>query len=382
MLRNATSFRITAPGKLILCGEHAVVYGKKAIASAINLRTCLVAHVCDKNASASASDDIEGDFVICDGEHSFRINEAAFTSLRDTLKHVQDTSVDSLVRCIQVQSDCTHQILDAVKLMLLVFGRHITWSDLSVYRLSISTEVPIAAGLGSSAALAVCLATFFLIVAKQVPPVELDPTSLKLINEHAFYIEKLFHGTPSGIDNYVATYGKYVSFEKGEHGAIIESFDSQLRLDVLVVNSGLPKRTLDQVNKVRRLHDRHPSMIASLLDSVHKLVESFTTTLRQATDAASMSSLNELIDINQGLLYALQVSNVELDRIVSLAREHKFSCKITGAGGGGCCYVLLNSNDQNENERLCELMKSLEANRFASFKTMLGCQGVRIENTD
>ena len=130
---------ITAPGKLILCGEHAVVYGKKALACAINLRTCL---------RASRHDDFN-DFEVnlVDLDLVLRVDEtqhSAYLSM-DLGKDLYKTnSMKALV--------CMFQLMQG----------KLTWTHLRGFKIDIKSDIPLASGLGSSAAFSVCLATFFL----------------------------------------------------------------------------------------------------------------------------------------------------------------------------------------------------------------------------
>ena len=96
-------------------------------------------------------------------------------------------------------------------------------------------------------------------------------------------IEKIFHGRPSGIDNTVATYGNYVIYAKGEEGKqSVDKFKASETIDlrVLVVDSGVPKDTRQQVANVRKLYERHTSVCEGLLSSVDGIVEKFVKILK------------------------------------------------------------------------------------------------------
>jgi mevalonate kinase len=264
--------------------------------------------------------------------------------------------------------------LDSIYLM--IFGLSLSWLDLSGIKIEIDSQVPLASGLGSSASYSVCLACFFLILSDKLQigiktKTLFDQSELELINKYAFCIEKLFHGKPSGIDNSVATFGNYILFEKGQ---IKEKLNSQSHLPVLIVNSCVPKQTKEQVLKVRELYNKHTNIVDGLMNVIDQIVEKFSQTLRESQNQLD-ETLEDLISLNQGALFSLQICSYELNKIINIAQAHGCKSKLTGAGGGGCCFVLLKQNTDVQS-----LVIDLEANKFKSFMTQLGCGGIRIEN--
>jgi mevalonate kinase len=366
---------ISSPGKLILCGEHSVVYGKKALACSINLRTKLIATL--STAADQAFElvlaDLDNKTVIID-ENEFNLTKHRFK------QHNTVISPDAVFsHLVSLRPDAyIDKPLESIQLMILLTDMQ--WTDLSHYKVNVTSELPLGAGLGSSASFSTCLASFFLTIARRM---QLDDqqqftlTDLELINSHAFQIERIFHGKPSGIDNSIATHGRFLVFEKGSIG---EMFTSPTDLDVLIVNSNVSKKTVMQVEKVRGLYQRHDAVLNQVMSSIDCLVEKFISILkekkRDGDGDDSVQKLRELITINQGLLYALHVTSEALDRIVSLAQSCGFSAKVTGSGGGGCCYVLLNSMQDKSFE---DLIHKLDLNGFTHFKTELGCPGVRLD---
>ena len=93
-----------------------------------------------------------------------------------------------------------------------------------------------------------------------------------------------------------------------------------------------------------------------------------------------MNALNELITINQGILYALHVSHPTLNTIANVAQEYGLACKITGGGGGGCCFILLGAGGESylTEEKQNELCQVLTHKKFSSFETQLGCMGLSV----
>jgi mevalonate kinase len=361
---------LSAPGKLILCGEHSVVYGYKALATSIDLRTHLNAK------QVSINDYFEINLVDLNNK-TIKLDEKKFESIMKTLSDY-DENLEEFIKNFQ-ENDLDNKIANALKLMLFSFKDALKWNVLNGLKVEIKSDIPLASGLGSSASFSVVLSALFLILAGKIKIENqniLNQEHLDTINQHAYYIERLFHGKPSGIDNSVSTYGKYILFEKGQ---IIDKFESNIDLPVLIVNSMIPKQTVQQVSNVRCLYEKHTSIIECVFQSINSLVGKFVNILKQKTSSDSdLKQIEDLININQGLLYSLQISNTQLNLIINLAREFNLSCKITGAGGGGCCFILLHSssisNDYNE------LIQKLTSHKFVPIKTKLGCNGIKIEN--
>ena len=167
------------------------------------------------------------------------------------------TSVfDELLSLVATNEASETKQFKAVKFMLL--ANQISWQDLQNQRAIITSEIPIGSGLGSSASFAICVAAFFLLVAHKIGA-EVSGwtrTDLDSINSHALQLERIFHGTASGIDNTVGTFGRYIVYQQGE----LTPVASALELPVLVVSSGMPKSTMEQVGKVRRLCAQYPEV--------------------------------------------------------------------------------------------------------------------------
>ena len=355
-------FKISAPGKLILCGEHAVVYGKKALASAIGLRTHLTAKK------------IHSQFFEIHLKNNLSFvsyNKTKFDSIKEIYKNKSNDEIIVQMSDLGMEN----KSIIAIMFMISSLGDSLIWDNLMGTNVEIFSEIPLGSGLGSSAAFAVCLSTFFLIKAgiiKMNDSYSLTNENRNIINEYAYFIEKIFHGRPSGIDNTVSTNGNYIIFEKGK----FECVSSEIDLPVLVIDSCVPKRTIEQVAKVRKYYEKYTSFYEPLMNIIDGLVEKFANIIQDKS--SDKSELYDLITINHGLLHSMQVSNSELSRIVSIAQSHGVSCKITGAGGGGCCYAILNNENFNEIQ-LENFVKDLEKHQFTSFKAMLGVKGVHVE---
>lgn len=332
---------ISSPGKLILCGEHSVVYGKKALACSIDLRTRLV--------STSLSDSSDFQLNLLDLNKNISLTQQEFSSIKENGFNVEDN----------------RDIHQKAIFLLVSLIKELKWSHLAGQRVQVKTDIPLAAGLGSSASFSTCLSAYFLLVSGCIQSNRLEDSDLVMINNYSFEIEKLFHGKPSGIDNSVASFGGAVVFENGK---IVEQIrnTSLADLNVLIINSGREKQTQAQVQRVRQINQAHPRSTELIINSINEISDEFIKVIKSPT--IDLDCLNELITMNQGLLHSLHVNNYELNSIISWAQKNGLSAKITGSGGGGCCYALLKPDSQ------------FNFHDFVSYKVRLGCEGVRVDS--
>lgn len=151
------------------------------------------------------------------------------------------------------------------------------------FTIQLKSEIPIGAGLGSSAAFAVCIsAAFYLFTMSQTQPNFVktfnDSASIEereqlnnVVSSWAFLSERIMHGTPSGLDNTVCTFGNVVQFTKNPKKFINVAVKSTI--NIMLVNTGVSRNTLEIVRKVKELNDDHTKMIDHILDAMGALVE-------------------------------------------------------------------------------------------------------------
>jgi hydroxymethylglutaryl-CoA reductase len=184
-------------------------------------------------------------------------------------------------------------------------------------------------GLGSSAALAVAIVRAF----DAALDLGLDNES---VNAIAFACEELAHGTPSGIDNTIATYGAPVLFR---NAATLQAEELVLGgpLPLVIACSSQRGLTRQQVADVRLRHDQCPAQYEAVFDQIDTL----SVAGAQALRARDFAALGAMMNICQGLLNAIEVSTPELETMISIARAAGAAgAKLTGAGGGGSIVAL------------------------------------------
>ncbi len=281
-----------APGKVILFGEHAVVYGRPAIAVPVTqVRACAV------------------------------VEDAP--SGQGSVIHATDLNLHHHVGTPLTADDPAYPLEATVRHTLEWLGIE-NMPDLT---LTVSSTVPIARGLGSGAAIATA------IVRALAQHLGRSPTSREVSNL-VYQTEVIHHGTPSGIDNTVVALEQPVYFVKGEPVQI-------LRLEqpfwVVVGDTGIASPTKIVVGDVRRGWQKDRDRYEALFDHIAAIV----LRAREAMVAGDTTRLGSLMDENQGLLDALAVSSPELERLISAAREAgAMGAKLCGAGRGGNMIAL------------------------------------------
>ena len=278
----------SASGKIILFGEHAVVYGRPALAVPVT--------------------QVQAQVDISDSERPGIWIEAPDVNLSAELNTLpSDHPVASVIH------------------NFFFLGRLSSFPNLEI---RITSTIPVASGLGSGAAVTVALT--------RALAAHLDhPMTVEEINAFAYEIEKLHHGTPSGIDNTVITYSLPVYFVKGEP---IETFKVGEPFTILIADTGIVAPTKESVGDVRRLWMNYRSRWETVFDKIGEI--SFTA--RRAIEAGKWELLGELMNENHALLQKLTVSSSELDRLVEVARNAgALGAKLSGGGRGGNLIALV-----------------------------------------
>jgi hydroxymethylglutaryl-CoA reductase len=189
-------------------------------------------------------------------------------------------------------------------------------------------------GLGSSAAIAVAI-TRALVVAAGLS------VNDARVNDIAFECEKKAHGTPSGIDNTLATYGQPLLFRRG-NPVLEEPLELAEIPPIVIALSGRPGRTVEQVNAVRERRAAIPARFEAVFDEM----DAACLDGRRALTAGDYDTLAQLMNFSHGLLNAIGVSTPEIEALISLARHSGAAgAKLTGAGGGGSIVALCPGRD-------------------------------------
>ena len=279
-----------APGKVILFGEHAVVYGRPALAVPISQ---MAAHAQVESGAPGSGLTIEA----MDLAHCFTLAQAP--------------DGDPLAAAVHLA--LAHLGLEAPD-----------------WRLTVHSTIPIASGLGSGAAVSAAIMRALAHAAGQ----ELLPETLSAL---VYEVEVLYHGTPSGVDNTVIAHGRPVYFVRGHTPQV---FPIGRPFWLAIADSGIGSPTKVTVGDVRLGWQRSPERFEKLFDDVGQIVEA----ARAAIASGEPDRLGPLMDANHELLVEMGVSCPQLDRLVAAARSAGAGgAKLSGGGRGGNMIALVSA---------------------------------------
>lgn len=296
----------SAPGKIILFGEHAVVYGQPALAVPVH----------KVQAEATAIDGPRGSGLVI---------ESSSLNLR-----------------LSMAEAATHALVVTARLVLERLGK--TEPDALI---TIHSTIPIAGGLGSGAAVSAALARA--LSAYLGDPI--DPAELSAL---VYEIEKLHHGTPSGIDNTVICYGQPVYFVRG---AMPEVFQVGKVFNLIIADTGVSSPTREAVGGVRERWDRDRQGYDRLFAAIGQVAKQ----ARRAIETGEIGQLGTLMSRNQIYLREIGVSSPELENLISVANAAGAEgAKLSGGGCGGNMIALAASENL---ERIGEALLQAGATR-------------------
>ena len=296
-------YQASAPGKAILVGEHAVVYGAPAIALPLSgIRAWARSSTADYSLTIIA-EDLDRSPLVIDADESEPSDPLALM-VRLTMQYLGVAAIQGEVR--------------------------------------IRSQIPIASGLGSGAAVSTALGR----ATAQLHEVDIPNSDL---NELVFEVEKRHHGTPSGIDNTVVVYEKPLYFVKDGNSEFINVADN---LMVAIADTGIASLTRDAVAAVRAQVQSSPTRTRRIFDEIGAIAQE----ARDCIERGNTGRLGELMTANHHLLRALNVSSPELDRLVEAAETAgAHGAKLSGGGLGGNIIALVDHDSaQNVAQSLFE----------------------------
>ncbi len=160
------------------------------------------------------------------------------------------------------------------------------------------------------------------------------------VSRLAFESEKIVHGTPSGIDNTLATYGRFLLYRK-EQPPFMKTLTVEKPIRIVIGLTWVESLTAKMVSRVRKAWERNKK----LYNHIFKEIDSLVNDAVKAIENYDLEQLGELMNINQGLLNALQVSGREIEELLDIARSNgALGAKLTGGGGGGAIIALCPDN--------------------------------------
>ena len=292
----------SAPGKIILFGEHFVVHGTKAILAAIDKRVTVT---------------------------------STFTENK-TIK------VNSQLGTIEVPISSSHEEVKSEFRPFVYLANKIINSEQNVsgLEITIDSDIPIGVGLGSSSACCVAAAASISELFNELSSEEILKMSIEA--------EKTIFPDTSGADCTVCTYGGMIEYPS------IEKIDNTFDLNLLIANSMIPHNTKNSVEKVNKFKENDEERFSQLCDLETKLIDEVITAMKNNDATTFGLKMSE----NQKYLEEIQISNDTLRDMISSLKEISLGTKITGAGDGGCIIALV--KDENMDKVTALLPKDKE----------------------
>lgn len=278
--------KASSPGKVILFGEHFVVYGVKAILCAIDKRVTVTAEkIPEKKISIKSKIDVE-----------FPINKPI-------------TEIDSPLKPFYYLAN-----------KMIKEYNHATG-----IKILVESEIPSGVGLGSSSACCVASAAAISKLFEEI--------SKERILELAIEAEKTIFQNTSGADCTVCTYGGLIEYHKENGYSQIESKPS---FHLIIANSNIEHSTNSIVSNVKKFKDSNGEKFSELCQQESELINKVMINLKNE----NLKELGKSMHENQKFLEIIGISNEKLQEMIKLAEKTSFGAKITGAGGGGCIIAL------------------------------------------
>ncbi len=326
----------SAPGKVTLFGEHAVVYGYPAIVASIGKRVYVTAREREDSVVRIFAKDLRTPgLVVTYKEGSVEVSTDHGKSL---------LAVSYLNKAVELTSARVGKFRGV---------------DLIV-----ESEMPVGAGLGTSAAVSVATVAAYS---------KLLGTNLRKddIADIAWNVEREVQGLASPMDTSISTFGGYLKLWREGERFRRAKIDVRGDLPVVIAYVERKASTKEMVSKVKGLLEKYGDVI----DGVMSLIGKITLRAEKALAEGDLETLGELMNINQGLLEALGVSDVRLSELIHLARSAgALGAKLTGAGGGGAVIALAPS-------KATEVEVALRLKASLTLRTKFGVEGVRYEST-
>ena len=282
----------SAPGKIILFGEHFVVHGTKAILAAIDKRV----------------------------------------TVTTTFTETKTIKVNSDLGALEVPISSLHEeVKNEFRPFVYLANKMIDSNqNVSGMEITIDSDIPIGVGLGSSSACCVAAAASISELFKELSSEEILNLSIDA--------EKTIFPNTSGADCTVCTYGGMIEYPS------IKKIDNTIDLNLLIANSMIPHNTKNSVEKVNKFKKNDEERFSELCDLETKLIDEAVMAMKN--NDATVLGLKMLE--NQKYLEEIQVSNDILHDMISSLKEISIGSKITGAGDGGCIIALVNDENMSK----------------------------------
>ena len=333
------------PGKIIISGEHAVLYASKAISCTIDLYTYCNGWIecTDENVEGSI------ELNLRDLNIKYNIKVSVIENIKEKLIKNKinwvNLSLDQIPLIIKMISESfdnielskSHFIFLCAMLMIILEPKLIGFD----FYLVLNSEIPTGAGLGSSAAYNVSLIDM-IIKLFTYTGISNNIDSKDIIHNLSYFGEAFFHTKPSGIDTTVIINSGIYLFENIKNYWRIET-DFFQNYQIYIIDTGIRRETKQFIEKVKNFKENYSKIFMNCIDTITYIVDEIKNCVMENSliKEDRMKKFENLIKINQNVLNVMQVSNEQIDQIALDLLKIDIVSKLTGAGGGGfvLCFV-------------------------------------------
>jgi mevalonate kinase len=319
----------SAPAKIILFGEHFVIYNQPAILASINKRIKIDSR------------------ILLENKNTIRIETNNLGKKTYPLSILKNTNQNSY-------SDFFYPIIYILKKILQDFEKT------NGIEIKIESEIPYGIGLGSSAALSVAaVAAIYGLYKKNIKKNE--------ILELAIETEKIIHRNSSGADCVISTYGGLIYYQKNLN---MRQLKYNKKLNFIIINTGLKHSTGELVSIVERFRQDNFATFNKLSNKVTDICNNAI----EALNEGNTLKLGKLMNENQILLEQIGVSNKEIKKIIETSLNYgAIGSKLTGAGGGGCILSIIHQENKNY------FLSNMKQSGYECFDIIIDNQGVKVK---
>ncbi len=307
--------KASAPGKVILFGEHFVVYGIKSILCSINKRVTVTAEKTN--------------------ERKISINSG-------------------IGKLVLEPNESISEINSPLKPFYYLANKAIKDQNIGL-KIQIESEIPLGAGLGSSSACCVAGAAAIFKLFGEI--------SKEKILEIAIEAEKTIYQNTSGADCTVSTYGGLMEYDKNNGFRKIED---EPNFQLVIANSNIEHSTETMVSRVKEFENKNKEKFHELSNLESNLVNDVLKLIKEN----KIKEIGEKINQNQKFLEEIGISNEQLEAMIRIGQKTSYGAKITGSGGGGCIFALTNESN------LDETIKEFVNKEYECFATKIDFKGL------
>ncbi len=307
--------KASAPGKVILFGEHFVVYGIKSILCSINKRVTVTAEKTN--------------------ERKISINSG-------------------IGKLVLEPNESISEINSPLKPFYYLANKAIKDQNIGL-KIQIESEIPLGAGLGSSSACCVAGAAAIFKLFGEI--------SKEKILEIAIEAEKTIYQNTSGADCTVSTYGGLMEYDKNNG---FRKLEDEPNFQLVIANSNIEHSTETMVSRVKEFENKNKEKFHELSNLESNLVNEVLKLIKEN----KIKEIGEKINQNQKFLEEIGISNNQLDEMIKIGQKISYGAKITGSGGGGCIFALTNESN------LDETIKEFVNKEYECFATKIDFKGL------